>query len=48
LVRLIEPGAGRILLDGVSIGELPLAWLRQAVAVVPQDTVSFNAPSDIT
>jgi ABC-type transport system involved in Fe-S cluster assembly fused permease/ATPase subunit len=42
LVRLIEPGAGRILLDGVSIGELPLAWLRQAVAVVPQDTVLFN------
>jgi len=42
LVRLIEPDSGRILLDGVSIGDLPLAWLRQAIAVVPQDTVLFN------
>jgi len=42
LVRLIEPDAGRVLLDGVSVGELPLAWLRQAIAVVPQDTVLFN------
>jgi ATP-binding cassette subfamily B protein len=42
LVRLIEPDAGRILLDGRSIGELPLAQLRQAIAVVPQDTVLFN------
>jgi ABC-type transport system involved in Fe-S cluster assembly fused permease/ATPase subunit len=42
LVRLIEPDSGRILLDGQSIGELPLALLRQAIAVVPQDTVLFN------
>jgi ATP-binding cassette subfamily B protein len=42
LVRLIEPDVGRILLDGRSIGELPLAKLRQAIAVVPQDTVLFN------
>lgn len=42
LVRLIEPDAGRILLDGQPIGELPLAELRQAIAVVPQDTVLFN------
>jgi ABC-type transport system involved in Fe-S cluster assembly fused permease/ATPase subunit len=42
LVRLIEPDAGRILLDGRSSGELPLAELRQAIAVVPQDTVLFN------
>jgi ABC-type transport system involved in Fe-S cluster assembly fused permease/ATPase subunit len=42
LVRLIEPDAGRILLDGRSIGELPLAKLRHAIAVVPQDTVLFN------
>jgi ABC-type transport system involved in Fe-S cluster assembly fused permease/ATPase subunit len=42
LVRLIEPDGGRILLDGRSIGELPLAQLRQAIAVVPQDTVLFN------
>jgi ATP-binding cassette subfamily B protein len=42
LVRLMDPDAGRILLDGISVGELPLSWLRQAVAVVPQDTVLFN------
>ncbi len=42
LTRLIEPDAGRILLDGTSIHELPLARLRQAIAVVPQDTVLFN------
>ena len=42
LVRLIEPDVGRVLLDGQSIGELSLALLRQAIAVVPQDTVLFN------
>jgi ABC-type transport system involved in Fe-S cluster assembly fused permease/ATPase subunit len=42
LVRLMDPDAGRILLDGISVGALPLNWLRQAVAVVPQDTVLFN------
>jgi ABC-type multidrug transport system fused ATPase/permease subunit len=42
LVRMIEPDAGRLLLDGVPISELPLSVLRQAVAVVPQDTVLFN------
>jgi len=42
LVRLIDPDAGRIVLDGVPVRELPLGWLRQAIAVVPQDTVLFN------
>lgn len=42
LVRLFEPDAGRILLDGIPISDLPLATLRQAIAVVPQDTVLFN------
>jgi ATP-binding cassette subfamily B protein len=42
LVRLMDPDAGRILLDGISVAELPLNRLRQAVAVVPQDTVLFN------
>jgi ATP-binding cassette subfamily B protein len=42
LVRLIEPDTGCILLDGVPVSGLPLARLRQAVAVVPQDTVLFN------
>src|SRR5262249_42951053 len=42
LVRLIEPDAGVILLDGVPIRDLSLAELRRAIAVVPQDTVLFN------
>jgi ABC-type transport system involved in Fe-S cluster assembly fused permease/ATPase subunit len=42
LVRLLEPDAGRILLDGVPISTLSLASLRQSVAVVPQDAVLFN------
>jgi ABC-type transport system involved in Fe-S cluster assembly fused permease/ATPase subunit len=42
LVRLIEADTGRILLDGASIGDLSLAMVRQAIAVVPQDTVLFN------
>jgi ATP-binding cassette subfamily B protein len=42
LARLIELDTGRILLDGTSIGDLPLSSVRQAIAVVPQDTVLFN------
>jgi ATP-binding cassette subfamily B protein len=42
LVRLLEAQAGRILLDGRPIGEMSLFELRQAIAVVPQDTVLFN------
>lgn len=42
LVRLLEPDGGRILLDGVPISGLPLAALRQSIAVVPQDAVLFN------
>ena len=42
LFRLYEPDAGHIHLDGVRITELPLASLRSAIAIVPQDTVLFN------
>jgi ATP-binding cassette subfamily B protein len=42
LVRLLEPDAGRIILDGVPISAFPLATLRQSIAVVPQDAVLFN------
>jgi ATP-binding cassette subfamily B protein len=42
LVRLIEPSDGEILLDGVPLQQLSLPHLRQAIAVVPQDTVLFN------
>ena len=42
LVRLLEPDAGRILLDGVPISTFPLATLRHSIAVVPQDAALFN------
>jgi ABC-type transport system involved in Fe-S cluster assembly fused permease/ATPase subunit len=42
LVRLLEPDAGRILLDGVPIAQLSLRALRSAVAVVPQETILLN------
>jgi len=42
VTRLLETDSGRILLDGVPISQLPLSTVRQAIAVVPQDTVLFN------
>ena len=42
LCRLYEPQAGRILLDGVDIRDLPQASLRQRLGVVLQDTFLFS------
>jgi len=42
LCSLYEPQAGRILLDGVDIRDLPLAFLRQRLGVVLQDTFLFS------
>jgi ABC-type transport system involved in Fe-S cluster assembly fused permease/ATPase subunit len=42
VARLLEADSGRILLDGEPISEMPLGAVRQAIAVVPQDTVLFN------
>jgi ATP-binding cassette subfamily B multidrug efflux pump len=42
LVRLIEPTRGRVLLDGGDIRQLPLAGLRKAVGLVPQEPVLFS------
>lgn len=39
LARFYDPQAGAVLLDGVDIRQLPLADLRRAIAVVPQDPV---------
>ncbi len=43
IVRLYEPTNGRILLGNVPIRELPLAALRAAVALVPQDSWILDA-----
>jgi len=42
LLRLVQPQAGRILIDGVSIDALPTDELRAMIGLVPQDTVLFN------
>ena len=42
VLRLIDPQAGRVLLDGVDLREATLASLRKAVALVPQDVALFN------
>ena len=43
IMRFYEPDAGRILLDGVPISEIPPPDLRKKIALVPQDTSLFNA-----
>jgi ATP-binding cassette, subfamily B, multidrug efflux pump len=42
LARLMEPTAGRILLDGRDIRELPLKALRKTVGMVPQEPILFS------
>ena len=41
-LRLLDPQAGRVMLDGVDLREVSLASLRAAVALVPQDVALFN------
>lgn len=43
LYRFYELEAGRILIDGQDIRKVSLESLRRAIAIVPQDTVLFNA-----
>ena len=40
--RLIDPPEGHLEIDGVEIRRLPLADLRQAIAMVPQETLLFS------
>jgi ATP-binding cassette subfamily B protein len=42
LFRFYEPSAGRILIDGQNIGAVTQSSLREAIGMVPQDTVLFN------
>jgi len=43
LMRLHEPSAGRILIDGIDIAGASLDSLRRQVGVVPQHVLLFNA-----
>lgn len=42
LVRSYDPDRGRVLLDGVDIRTIPLAALRAAIGMVPQETFLFS------
>ncbi len=43
LQRFYDPEQGSIRLDGIDLRELALADLRNAIGIVPQDTVVFSA-----
>jgi len=42
LYRFYDPTAGRILIDGQDIADVQQKSLRDAIGIVPQDTVLFN------
>jgi ATP-binding cassette subfamily B protein len=42
LPRLHEPPAGTVFIDGLDVREIPLARLRAAIAVVPQEPFLFS------
>ena len=41
LLRTLEPDSGEILFDGIPEKELALDWIRQQIALVPQDPFLF-------
>jgi ABC-type multidrug transport system fused ATPase/permease subunit len=41
LYRLVEPEAGRVVIDGLDTGKMGLLALRSRLAVVPQDPTLF-------
>jgi ATP-binding cassette, subfamily B, bacterial len=43
LLRFYDPGAGRIVIDGVDIAQADPAAVRAHIGLVPQDTVIFGA-----
>lgn len=42
VARLVEPTSGEVLIDGRDIREIPLAVLRGAIGMVPQETFLFS------
>lgn len=41
LLRFYDPTHGRVMLDGHDLRDLPVAWLRDQIAYVPQETPLF-------
>jgi len=41
-MRLIDPQAGRVVIDGLDLRQVAQASLRRAIALVPQDVALFN------
>ena len=42
LQRLYTPAVGRVLVDGVDVGQIDPAWLRRQIGVVLQENLLFN------
>ena len=45
LFRIIEPAQGRIVIDGIDIGEIGLHDLRSKLTIIPQVGRSFYLPT---
>jgi subfamily B ATP-binding cassette protein MsbA len=43
ICRLYDPSSGHLLIDGIALPELDLAWWRNQIAVVSQEVYLFNA-----
>jgi subfamily B ATP-binding cassette protein MsbA len=43
LCRLYDPSSGRLLVDGIPLPDIDLAWWRNQIAVVSQEVYLFNA-----
>jgi ABC-type multidrug transport system fused ATPase/permease subunit len=42
MMRLYEPLSGNVLLDGVDLTKLDIAWLRSVIALVGQEPILFS------
>jgi len=42
ILRLYEPGTGKVTIDGIDVRDLKIDTLRQAVALVPQENILFS------
>jgi subfamily B ATP-binding cassette protein MsbA len=43
ICRLYDPSSGRLLIDGIPLSNLDLAWWRNQIAVISQEIYLFNA-----